>query len=80
MIKKSLRAYITLRKMVFNYLHLCRDSRYKSSIDNGPIYSIIDPTNAQMGKSNAGYLLFRELPGDARQQADHVRNPPGAAC
>ena len=55
--------------MVFNYLHLCRDSRYKSSIDNSPIYSIIDPTNAQMGKSNAGHLLFRELPDDARQQA-----------
>ena len=66
--------------MVFNYLHLYRDSRYKSSIDNGPIYSIIDPTNAQMGKSNVGHLLFRELPGDARQQADHARNPPGAAC
>ena len=55
--------------MVFNYLHVCHDSRYKSSIDNGPIYSIIDPTNAQMGKSNAGYPLFRELPDDARQQA-----------
>ena len=55
--------------MVFNNLHVCHDSRYKSSIDNGPIYSIIDPTNAQMGKSNAGYPLFRELPDDARQQA-----------
>ena len=54
--------------MVFNYLHVCHDSRYKSSIDNGPIYSIIDPTNAQMGKSNAGCPLFRELPDDARQQ------------
>ena len=50
--------------MVFNYLHVCHDSRYESSIDNGPIYSIIDPTNAQMGKSNAGYPLFRELPED----------------
>ena len=30
--------------MVFNYLHLFGDSRYKSSLDNGPIYSIIDPT------------------------------------
>ena len=58
-----------LSKGVFNYLHLSADSLYKSSIDNGPIYSIIDPTNAQMGKSNAGYPLFRELPDDARQQA-----------
>ena len=54
---------------MFNYLHLSADSLYKSSIDKGPIYSIIDPTNAQMGKSNAGYPLFRELPDDARQQA-----------
>ena len=30
--------------MVFNYLHVSKESRYKSSLDNGPIYSIIDPT------------------------------------
>ena len=33
-----------LSKGVFNYLHLSADSLYKSSIDKGPIYSIIDPT------------------------------------
>ena len=31
-------------KGVFNYLHLSADSLYKSSIDNSPIYSIINPT------------------------------------
>ncbi len=31
-------------KGVFNYLHLSADSLYKSSLDKGPIYSIINPT------------------------------------
>ena len=36
--------------MVFNYLHVCHDSRYKSSIDNGPIYSIIYINKCADGK------------------------------
>ena len=63
--------------MVFNYLHVCHDSRYKSSIDNGPIYSIIDPTNAQMGKSTQDTRFSescRTMQGSRRPGAESSRS------
>ena len=49
---KSIQRTPANRNPVFNYLHLSCDSLYKTSIDKSPIYSIINPTNAQMGKSS----------------------------